>query len=63
MAGFPVLDVVIGLAFGYLLLALICTTVMEWIAQFGKMRANMLERSVQQLFDEEKFARRREVAR
>ncbi len=53
MAGFPVLDVVIGLAFVYLLLALICTTIMEWIAQLGKMRANMLERSVQQLFDEE----------
>ncbi len=53
MSGFPVLDVAIGLAFVYLLLALICTTVMEWIAQIGKMRGKMLERSVQQLFDEE----------
>ena len=53
MSGFPVLDVAIGLAFVYLLLALICTTVMEWIAQIGKMRGTMLERSVKQLFDEE----------
>ena len=53
MSGFPVLDVAIGLAFVYLLLALICTTVMEWISQIGKMRGTMLERSVKQLFDEE----------
>lgn len=52
MTGFPVLDVVIGLAFVYLLLALICTTVMEWIAQIGKTRGRMLESSVQQLLDE-----------
>ena len=53
MSGFPVLDVAIGLAFVYLLLALICTTVMEWIAQIRKTRGKMLERSVQQLLDEE----------
>ncbi len=53
MSGFPVLDVAIGLAFVYLLLALICTTVMEWIAQIRKTRGKILERSVQQLLDEE----------
>src|SRR6266516_1746512 len=52
MSGFPVLDVAIGLAFVYLLLALICTTVMEWIAQIRKTRGKMLERSVQQRLDE-----------
>ena len=52
MTGFPVLDVALGLAFVYLLLALISTTLMEWIAQLGKFRGKMLARSVQQLFDE-----------
>ena len=51
MTGFPVLDVVIGLAFVYLLLALICTTIMEWIAHFKKMRADMLERALEQLLE------------
>ena len=57
MSGFPVLDVAIGLAFVYLLLALICTTVMEWIAQIRKTRGKMLERSVQQLLNEEGSAK------
>ena len=52
MTGFPVLDVGLGLAFVYLLLALISTTLMEWIAQIGRFRGKMLARSVQQLFDE-----------
>ena len=51
MTGFPVLDVVIGLSFVYLLLALICTTVMEWIAQVLEMRGKMLKRSVRQVLD------------
>jgi hypothetical protein len=42
MTGFPVLDVGIGLAFVYLLLALVCTTVMEWIAQLHSLRGRTL---------------------
>ena len=53
MTGFPILDVVIGLAFVYLLLALICTTVMEWIAQLRNMRGKMLELGTRRLLGEE----------
>jgi hypothetical protein len=41
MTGFPVLDSALGLTFVYLLLALISTTLMEWIAQIGKFRGNV----------------------
>ena len=42
MSGLPILDVAIGLAFSYLLLALICTTLMEWIAQVRNLRGRTL---------------------
>jgi hypothetical protein len=41
-----ILDVAIGLAFTYLLLALICTTVNEWIAGILKTRGKMLEQGI-----------------
>jgi hypothetical protein len=53
MTVFPILDVAIGLAFVYLLLALINTTVMEWIAHLRKRRGRMLERGTQRLLGEE----------
>lgn len=53
MTAFPILDVAIGLAFVYLLLALISTTVMEWIAQRGQRRGRMLVRGTQRLLGEE----------
>lgn len=52
MTGFPILDVVIGLSFIYLLLALVCTTVMEWIAQVGRLRGRMLVKGTRRLLGE-----------
>jgi hypothetical protein len=43
MFGLPVLDVVIGLTFVYLLLALICTAINEGIASQTRTRAKLLE--------------------
>jgi hypothetical protein len=37
MTGCPVFDVALGLAFVFLLLALVSTTRKEWIAQIGKI--------------------------
>jgi len=44
-----VLEVAIGLAFSYLLLALICTTVNEWLAGITKLRGKMLAKGIQVL--------------
>jgi len=44
-----VLDVAIGLAFLYLLLGLMCTTVNEWIAGVMKLRAKNLELGIRRL--------------
>lgn len=49
MLGSAVLDVAIGLAFVYLLLALICTTLNEWLAGAFKWRAKTLEQGIQRL--------------
>ena len=46
-----VLDVAIGLIFVYLILGLMCTTVHEWIAQFFKMRSQMLKTGIQALLN------------
>lgn len=43
------LDVVVGISFVYLLLALICTAVNEWIAGALSLRARMLEKGIRQL--------------
>src|SRR6266566_4417258 len=43
------LDVVVGVAFVYLLLALICTTANEWIAALQGLRGKTLEKGVAQL--------------
>lgn len=44
-----VLDVMIGLVFVYLLLAIICTAANEWIAGLLKARARVLKRSLHRL--------------
>jgi len=44
-----VLDVAIGLAFAYLLLGLMCTSVNEWIAGALKLRARNLEEGIRRL--------------
>ncbi len=46
-----VLDVAIGLVFIYLLLAIICSTINEWIASLFKMRATNLKSAITQLLD------------
>jgi len=46
-----VLDIIIGLAFVYLLLAILCTAANEWLAALLKSRAKMLKESIVQLLD------------
>jgi hypothetical protein len=52
MGVFPMLDLIVGLSFVYLLLALVCTTVMEWIAQWRNMRGTFLVEGTSRLFGE-----------
>lgn len=49
-----VLDLAIGIVFVYLLLAIICTTVNEWIAGITSVRAKTLAKGIQQLLDQQK---------
>lgn len=48
-----VLDVVIGIVFVYLLLAIMCTTINEWIAGMWSLRAKNLAKGIQQLLDQQ----------
>jgi len=50
-----VLEVAIVLAFTYLLLSLICTTLNEWITRILKTRATMLEQGIQGLLAGQKI--------
>jgi hypothetical protein len=50
-----VLDVAVGLAFIYLLLAVFCTTVNEWIAGILKTRSRMLRKGIATLLDNQPF--------
>jgi len=45
------LDVMIGLVFVYLLLAVLCTTVNEWLAGLMKLRSKNLAAAIKQLLD------------
>lgn len=49
--GSTTLDVAIGLVFVYLLLAIICTTVNEWIAALFQTRSKTLAAAIRQLLD------------
>ncbi len=53
MNGLAVLDLGIGLALVYLLLALICMALMEWVSQLRKRRGRTLVDSLPRLFGEE----------
>ena len=55
MFGLPVLDVAIGMAFVYLLFALMCTTVNEIIASAFDLRAKMLRRGIRSLVGSEQL--------
>jgi hypothetical protein len=48
-----VLDVIIGVVFVYLLLAIMCTTINEWIAGVWSLRAKNLAKGIQQLLDQQ----------
>ena len=47
----PILEVVIGLAFVYLILSMICSAVNEWIASRLDMRAKHLEKVIKNIFE------------
>jgi hypothetical protein len=49
-----ILDVIIGLLFVYLLLAILCTTVNEWVAGWMGLRSKNLQSSIRQLLDSQK---------
>jgi hypothetical protein len=51
MPTFIALDVAIGLTFLYLLLAIVCTAVNEWISTVFRLRAHTLKRAVERLLD------------
>ncbi len=51
--GSTVLDVATGLIFVYLLLAIICTSLNEWIAGILGLRAKNLEQGIKQLLDQQ----------
>jgi hypothetical protein len=51
LLGSTVLEVATGLTFVYLLLAIFCTTVNEWIAALFHTRGNMLRQGILQLLD------------
>lgn len=53
MSAFPVLEVAIGLSFTYLLLALIVSTLTEWISRFSNTRGRMLRTAVRQMVGED----------
>ncbi len=53
LLGSSTLEVLIGLIFVYLLLAIICTTMNEWIAGVFKMRAGTLKHAIVQLLDQQ----------
>jgi hypothetical protein len=52
MAGFELLDVVIGMIFVYLLLSLLCSAINETIEHFAKNRAKDLERGLRELLND-----------
>ncbi len=55
MTNMRIIEVVIGLVFVYLLLALFCTVINEIIARVASLRARNLRRGVQELLADEKF--------
>jgi branched-subunit amino acid permease len=50
MSGWPILDVAIGLAFVYLLLSTICSSLAEGIESQLRSRAKYLERGITTIF-------------
>ena len=55
MFGSALLEIFIGLAFVYLLLAVICSAVSEWIARIFAMRSKNLEAGIRNLLEDPKL--------
>jgi hypothetical protein len=51
-----ILDVIIGLVFVYLLLAILCTAANEWASALTRRRGKMLKKGIQQLLDNQPLA-------
>jgi hypothetical protein len=56
MSSFPILDVVVGLGFLYLLFALACTALNEAIASAFGQRARMLRQGIEHLLGDTQLA-------
>lgn len=54
--GSTILEVAIGIAFVYLLLAMLCSTINEWIASLLHARANNLSGAIQELLNDQTMA-------
>jgi hypothetical protein len=52
MLGMPILDVALGMIFLYLLLSLVCTSIVEFVAGLTKKRARLLTEGIVELFDD-----------
>jgi len=53
MASLPILEVAIGLSFVYLLLALVASTINEWVSRICSGRGRMLEEGIRRLVSDE----------
>ncbi len=58
MLGSQILDILIGMAFIYLLLSLVCSAVNELIASVKSLRAKTLEQGIRTLVSDEKLAQK-----
>lgn len=55
MSGFPILDLVVGVIFIYFLLSIICSSVVEVILTFFKIRASLLTKWLMTIFSKGDF--------
>lgn len=58
MFGSALLEIFIGLAFLYLLLAVVCSALSEWIARIFAMRSNNLEAGIRNLLEDPELVER-----
>lgn len=56
--GSTILEVVLGLAFIYTLLSLLCSSINELLAGFLKLRARNLEKAIQNILCDEDLVRK-----
>ena len=51
MSGFPIVDLVVGLIFIYFILSIICSSIVEMVMSFFKLRAEILTKWLTTIFD------------